>query len=282
MSELLHNTESIFMDKGYLSLYGKHYYNIPLYQRGYKWTTKQVLKLLDDIDRFTPTLGKFYCVQNITLIPQQEYFNVVDGQQRLATMVLILSCLNEKDLVRNKVRFPINSIRERTNEFINEYITNGNSDLVDLFPTWDSFIRTHHEYDHQDIYFLFHSHLAINNWFNTKDSGYIEEFNKKLKEHVKFIVNYIEDSDEVKIFGNLNSKKIFLDGADLVRAILITRVTLEESKRETDIKNIVRVNERRVRIGWQLDEINNWWSGDSVNNYFESWIKVRSSGDVFL
>src|SRR5680860_480715 len=70
-------------------------------------------------------------------------------------------------------------------------------------------------------------------------------------------------SSEEKIFGNLNSKRIPLDGADLVRAVLITRVAKEEGKREADIKNIVRVNERRVKIGWQLDQINNWWSEEN-------------------
>jgi uncharacterized protein with ParB-like and HNH nuclease domain len=58
MNDLLQNIETIFKDKGYLSFHGKNYYNIPLYQRGYKWTTKQVLKLLDDIDRFTPNPGQ--------------------------------------------------------------------------------------------------------------------------------------------------------------------------------------------------------------------------------
>ena len=53
MNDLLQNIETIFKDKGYLSFHGKNYYNIPLYQRGYKWTTKQVLKLLDDIEKLS-------------------------------------------------------------------------------------------------------------------------------------------------------------------------------------------------------------------------------------
>jgi hypothetical protein len=67
-----------------------------------------------------------------------------------------------------------------------------------------------------------------------------------------------------------------LDGADLVRAILITRVAKEEGKREADIKNIVRVNERRVKIGWQLDQINHWWSKDKVRGYFSKFVYISS------
>ncbi|WP_417558962.1 DUF262 domain-containing protein [Mesoflavibacter zeaxanthinifaciens] len=281
MSELLHNVHSIFKNEnGFLSNYNKDFYNIPLYQRGYKWSKKQVEKLLDDIDRFTPSSGKFYCVQNITLVPDSNgWFNVVDGQQRLTTMVLILSALGEKEMVNLKVKFPHNSIREKTNSFLNDFITNKDGDdVLDLYETWEDLISEHPDFDHQDIYYIYHAYQVINDWLNDLDDK--EEFKAKLLDHVKFISNYIEGEEEERIFGNLNSKRIYLDGADLVRAILITRVTLEESKNESDIKNIVRINERRVRIGWHLDDINHWWSANDVQTYFSAWIKIGSDGDI--
>lgn len=279
MNELLQNVHSIFKNDGFLKLHSKDYYNIPLYQRGYKWTAKQVGKLLDDIDRFSPIAGKFYCVQNITLVPTSNgCFNVVDGQQRLTTMVLILSCLGETNLVANKVRFPDNSIREKTNKFLNNYITASDKLLLDEFPSWEDLIDEKPEFDHQDIYHLYQAYNTISLWLDELDNK--DEFLNKLLEHVMFICNYIEGENEERIFGNLNSKRIYLDGADLVRATLITRVTLEESKRESDIKNIVRVNERRVRIGWRLDEINAWWGDNNVKTYFEPWIRIQPSGDI--
>ena len=280
MNELLQNVHSIFKEDGFLNEYNKNFYNIPLYQRGYKWTNKQVVKLLDDIDRFSPIAGKFYCVQNITLVPTENgCFNVVDGQQRLTTMVLILSCLGESKLVSHKVRFPDNSIREKTNEFLNNYITDSDNQLLEEYPAWVDFIEECPEFDHQDIYHLYQAYSSIAIWLeeNVKNKN---EFLEKLLEHVMFICNYIEGENEERIFGNLNSKRIYLDGADLVRATLITRVTLEESKRETDIKNIVRVNERRVRIGWRLDDINAWWGDENIKTYYEPWIKVQASGDI--
>lgn len=279
MNELLHSVKSIYQkSEGLLSSYNKESYNIPLYQRGFKWTSKQVIKLLEDINNFTPSHGKFYCVQNITLVPSQEkHLNVVDGQQRLITMALILSALNEKELVRNKVKFPENSIRKQSNLFLNDYVTNTNENILDKYPVWEDFIAVHQDFDFQDIYYLYHALLSITEWLKEKNK---EAFKEKLLNHVKFIVNYIEGNNEEKIFGNLNSKRIFLDGADLIRAILITRVTDEESKKQSDIKNIVRVNERRVRIGWQLDEINNWWSNTDVQRYFTPWIKIKSTGDI--
>ena len=283
MSELLHNVHSIFKDEdGFLSNYDKEYYNIPLYQRGYKWSRKQVEKLLDDIDRFKPSSGKFYCVQNITLVPDSRgWFNVVDGQQRLTTMVLILSALDEKEMVNHKVKFPNNSIREKTNSFLNDFITNHDGDdVLDIYESWEGLISEHPDFDHQDIYYIYHAYKVINDWLDELEDK--DEFKQKLLEHVKFISNYIEGEEEERIFGNLNSKRIYLDGADLVRAILITRVTLEESKKESDIKNIVRINERRVRIGWHLDEINHWWSHVNVQTYFSAWINIESEGDIIF
>ena len=282
MSELLHNVKSIFSSEdGYLSTQNKEFYNIPLYQRGYKWTQKQVSKLLEDIDRFSPSSGKFYCVQNITLVPDSKgWFNVVDGQQRLTTMVLILSALDEKEFVSEKVRFPHNSIREKTNEFLNDFITNPTGfDILDSYPSWDSLIVEYPQFDLQDIYYIYHAYSTINEWL--KELEDIEGFKVKLLNHVKFITNYIEGEEEERIFGNLNSKRIYLDGADLVRAILITRVTQEETKSNPDvIKTVVRINERRVRIGWNLDDINNWWSKIGVQTYFNAWINIQSNGDI--
>ena len=33
------------------------------------------------------------------------------------------------------------------------------------------------------------------------------------------------------------------------------------------VKNVVRLNERRVIIGWELDDINTWWSRDEKSYY---------------
>ncbi len=279
MSNLLYSVQDIFSNEanGYLQKEKKEFFNIPVYQRGYKWKPSQVNKLLVDINNFQPEGTKFYCLQNITIVPDKllPAFSVVDGQQRLTTLVVLLSYLDKKDLIKGKVRFPPNSIREQTNNFINDIIIGDEGFISD--QDWDVFIRLNSQFDHQDIFYLFSAYQAIDAWFKEFKIN-VEEFSAKLLTNVKIIVNNIsDDSKEEKIFGNLNSKRIPLDGADLVRAILITRVAYEEGKKEgADIKNIVRVNERRVRIGWELDDINNWWSKKDVKNYFKKLISIKS------
>ncbi len=278
MNELLQSVHSIFRNKGYLHEHGKENYNIPAYQRGYKWTRKQVERLLEDINLFDANTGKFYCVQNITLVPNKNQFNVVDGQQRLTTMLLLLSILGEHELIKGKLQFPNNSIREQTNNFLQHFILSPDKNHLENYKSWNQFIQEHSQFDLQDIYYLFHSYKTIHEWINNHND--VEKFKDKLLHHVKFICNNIDGENEEKIFGNLNSKRIYLDGADLVRAILITRVNKDSISSKPDIKYIVRINERRVRIGWQLDEINNWWSQPEIIEYYEPWIKLESSGDI--
>ena len=62
---------------------------IPSYQRGYRWKSRQVSQLIDDIDSFSPTESTpFYFLQALAVAKDIENnrVNVVDGQQRLTTL----------------------------------------------------------------------------------------------------------------------------------------------------------------------------------------------------
>src|SRR5438552_4122059 len=76
-------------------------YLIASYQRGYRWSPLQVTQLLEDIREFTrrrdPQPDEFYCLQPLVLkVSAGGGFEVVDGQQRLTTLLLILRHFNER------------------------------------------------------------------------------------------------------------------------------------------------------------------------------------------
>jgi hypothetical protein len=271
-SKLIYNVKEIFTD--YVS--GEYkYYNIPEYQRGYKWDTQQIEQLLNDIDNFRPNgnTDKFYCVQNITIVEKKEddnkFYNVVDGQQRLTTLVVLLSYIEESSVVKNKLKY---SIRPDTDNFISDFIL---SNKINELPDWDSLKnKGDKDYDHQDIYYLFQANKTIKDWFAEKDKG---AFKDKLLNNVKLIVNKPSTDNEQELFMNLNTGKVSLDGADLVRALLITNVAKEEleSHDMEDTKSIVRINERRVRIGLELDEISAWWNKPNIREYFSFLDKIN-------
>ncbi|MBS4240428.1 DUF262 domain-containing protein [Campylobacter vulpis] len=72
---------------------------IPSYQRGYRWTSKEVKVLLQDIWDFTQIENQpdFYCLQPIVVKKNGEEYNVIDGQQRLTTIFLLIKFLQNKD-----------------------------------------------------------------------------------------------------------------------------------------------------------------------------------------
>ena len=89
----------------------KNFY-IPSYQRGYRWDKQQVLELLNDIYEFSKKKSKeeseFYCLQPIVLLKDEEndYYKVIDGQQRLTTILLILKLFLSS---RHFSNFPISN-----------------------------------------------------------------------------------------------------------------------------------------------------------------------------
>jgi len=276
MAELLYSVERVFKD--YLS-HGQ-VYNIPEYQRGYKWTEQQVEQLLKDIHEFETDGDNdlFYCLQNITLVEKEENLNVVDGQQRLTTLTLLLSYFNESSLIKNKINY---AVREPSNIFLQKVISNDNHFIssILLSTSFEEFIKNE-DFDYQDIYFMYSALRCMNNWFDGKENdlkGIDKElYKEKLLKNVKLIVNRITGVEEQELFMNLNASRVHLDGSDLVRAILITRVAKQEMEEfdSSEIKTVVRLNERRVRIGWELDEINAWWSKHEVDDYFSSFTNI--------
>ena len=76
---------------------------IPAYQRGYRWSSEQVEQLIDDLEEFQVKKNgnpkAFYCLQPLVVKPitldDIKYFEVIDGQQRLTTVLLIMQALRQ-------------------------------------------------------------------------------------------------------------------------------------------------------------------------------------------
>ena len=80
-------------------LINKKFY-IPTYQRGYRWDEQQVKDLLNDLYEFKSTAntsnGEFYCLQPIVVMKNGDRYDVIDGQQRLTTILIILKYLRQR------------------------------------------------------------------------------------------------------------------------------------------------------------------------------------------
>ena len=73
------NVENIF----------KYKYLIPIYQRNYAWGKDEIEALLEDIKGSK----EGYFIGSLVVREKGEFFEVIDGQQRLTTLFLILKHL---------------------------------------------------------------------------------------------------------------------------------------------------------------------------------------------
>lgn len=209
------------------TLLGKRYY-IPSYQRGYRWTTKQVTQLLDDLLEFerNKRKGEFYCLQPIVVVPlqggprpqqwqdgEESVYEVIDGQQRLTTILLILQYMKDKQL-------PLNQLYELS------YQTRiGSSDFLRN-------IRSKSEEEaerNSDYWHIYHAYRAIDDWFTNKQQEEIELIcqlliSKDKLNNVRIIWYELGQSeDKIDVFSRLNIGKIPLTNAELIKALFLRR-----------------------------------------------------------
>ncbi len=73
---------------------------IPDYQRPYKWKAKNVIQLLDDIFEAITAGKKIYRIGTVILHKEagKKALNIVDGQQRLATISILFKLLNDQEV----------------------------------------------------------------------------------------------------------------------------------------------------------------------------------------
>ena len=90
------NIEQFFVGKTFV---------IPVYQRDYAWTIAQVDELFEDIDEAIVTDSAHYFGTVVLSHTQtQDHFEIVDGQQRLATLILVIHALLEELPLDNRQR----------------------------------------------------------------------------------------------------------------------------------------------------------------------------------
>lgn len=194
-------------------------YRIPHYQRGFRWESRQVEQLLEDIHEFTrrenPQPEDFYCLQPLVLRPTEDgAYEVVDGQQRLTTLLLVLRHFNAR--LAEKYRQKLYSLEYETRPNLLEFLENPTEERaasnIDFFHI-DQAIKT------------------IESWFEQREAD-VETIKAALQKQAKVIWYELDPADNaVAAFTRLNVGKIPLTNDELIRALFLrrARVTGTES-----------------------------------------------------
>lgn len=226
-------------------------YKISSYQRGYRWKAEeQVRALLDDLkDFFQQPKGEIYCLQPIVVAKGQdekgEFWEVIDGQQRLTTLFLLLHVLGEKVYdIDFEVR--VNSAHLLTD------IVGGKAVDTDKSP---------------DAYFMSEAYNYIKDWVGKQTQGNAESKSldvKKLLTQVQVIWYEValtsattaeQEKEKIDIFNRLNIGKIPLDDAELLRALFLNHIVGESTHDDVLLKGIFATEWQEMEYFLQKDDV---------------------------
>lgn len=252
-------------------------FRVPSYQRGYRWERKQIEQLLNDLADFAQSIKQakvidaknkswnnkhqnnsqkptdneqnigYYCIQPLAVTKHADQFDVIDGQQRLTTIFLVLSCLSDL----GKTELPYNSSKRLSDEL---YDLNYESREDEFFQKKLFASQTTQSIGNIDFYFMAKSYEIIKEWFSNHSNSQNEilelllpndyspddkdEYNSLLHD-VRFIWYETAAESSIQTFNNLNYGKIGLTASELVKALIFECDRFEFSKRDIEKANAV-------------------------------------------
>lgn len=235
---------------------------VPSYQRGFRWTKKQVIDLLDDIYEFDKTKGKdhseFYCLQPIVVSKHKDHYILIDGQQRLTTLFLILKYLTPVREILNVGSFEIDY---ETRENCREFLVN-----LDLSKKQENI----------DFYHMATAIDTIEQWFENKSNTAKADFLQVLmrpsdEQNVRVIWYEIqgEESDLIDVFTRINIGKIPLTNAELIKALILSEQA-----------NVLPKSDEATRIR-QLEIANDWDRMEQTLRNEELWYFIQDDENKY-
>ena len=227
---------------------------IPSYQRGYRWNEREVTDLLEDILEFQykdKEKGEFYCLQPIVVSENEnKSWEVIDGQQRLTTLYILLSYLEEarKIMFSSFEKFSISYETREKEEYSSKKFL-------------EEIINTEEENNKNiDFYHISKAYLTIKKWFEEMNINKADFLNTLLKvdykderdmaNNIRFIwydVQTRNEDDAKNIFTRINMGKIPLTNAELIKALFFIDSSQTNKERE----------KHQQKLAYEWDNIEN-------------------------
>ncbi|PDX53229.1 hypothetical protein BB482_07550 [Helicobacter pylori] len=220
------------------------YYQIPIYQRPYQWTEENCEKLLDDLfeDYEKDRKSDYFC-GSLVLVKSDpnsktETYDIVDGQQRLSTFILlakVLADLYNDCLISNpkNLEHLQESWKDRHTERKRlSFNAMGSNTEYDFQDALDFFDDSHHVSKNDENNYLKNA-VCLKDYLREKEIKNINNFIEWLYSNVKFITIICPNIDKaLRIFNVLNARGLPLNATDIFKGELLKELAKEEDQKK--------------------------------------------------
>lgn len=222
------------------------YYQIPDYQRPYQWTEKNCEKLLDDLFssyEYYKESG-YFCGSLVLIVigtdseTNAETYDIVDGQQRLSTFILlakVLATLYDKDLnltSRDLLEKSLSDIdgEKRERLHFNAMGLNAKDDFVYALEHFNDSQASKNK-NNKNNYLK--NAICLKDYLKEKEIKDINDFIKWLYFKVVFIKTTCPNvSMALRIFSVLNARGLPLHAIDVFKVELLKKLANKKDQEE--------------------------------------------------
>lgn len=209
-------------------------FKIPVYQRNYDWSVSNCNRLLDDIKKIIDT-GEKHFIGTFVYMPLDgglalREYTIIDGQQRLTTIIILLKALADVSQSRNDGCYDEIQKTYLHNQFCQEEFKVKLKPIQSDNDQFLALLRNNMGALDEDSHIFINYNLCKERLQKWIESGItpsqIHEALQKL-EIVEISLNQKEDDPQI-IFESINSTGLELSNADLIRNFLLMNAPNQE------------------------------------------------------
>ncbi|GAA9995326.1 DUF262 domain-containing protein [Helicobacter pylori] len=276
------------------------YYQIPIYQRPYQWTEENCEKLLDDLFfNYEDDRESDYFCGSLVLIAISEdskakTYDIVDGQQRLSTFILlakVLATLYNKDLNTTSRGLLEKSLGDTDGEKRKRLIfhtigLNAKDDFQEALKFFDNLDASKGENSKSNApskgkNSYLKNAICLKNYLEKKEIEDINAFIKWLYFKVVFITITCPDADKaLRIFNVLNARGLALSATDIFKGELLKKLAKEKDQEEfvfrwNALSQKCSDNDLKIEtlFSWYLTYLNPVTSREKMEKRLVTWFK---------